>query len=511
MEQRKQHIAALRTRTPNPNTFAPHRGLWTHLRALALSAMLIATLVVGIDPSEGSRKGRYTATDIQIFNPTHSYLQAAVLWTNEDDSFQALLPVNIDPRASNYYTPELSGLIPSTFIGGIEIISDSYQLYATVTHFDKGTGAPAFERGNEHYEARAADNNGLQLEIPTLMRNKMSSSNISILNSVSTRPVTVTLQLHQDSGIVAANYVTTAVGNLLIDLNDILTSTADFSGTGRIFASQPIAAYVSIYDGIGQKGYSAAPVLTPTLAQSPSTLTRNIIPLLQPSDDEQVTRTLYLQNVEYYEANVVIRTRLTALLTTTIPALGQVAYTFPYSKAITEIFVDSDQRVEGVLLIDDANKDAGDQLTGSVAYAALKPVRDQALRQAAADNHCGVAATVYGGYNGWQTALSLVNQANISGTAVITYFPALGASTPPRTPIVVTRFLTPGVSSIPDYTPIANSNAAWSAYIEADVPFVGYATSTHDNLDDGLMAYRIEPAQCVTTPNFLFMPLATAN
>lgn len=504
MEQLKQHTAAFHTRT----TVRPFAQ---HIRALALSVMLLAALLFGIDPSEGSRKGRYTATDIQVFNPTHSRLQAAVLWTNEDDSFQALLPVDIDPRASNYYTPELSGLIPSTFIGGIEIISDSYQLYATVTHFDKGTGAPAFERGNEHYEARAADNNGLQLQVPTLMRNKLFSSNISILNSINTRPVTVTLQLHQDSGIVAANYVTTAVGNLLIDLNDILTSTADFSGTARIFASQPIAAYVSIYDGIGQKGYSAAPVLTPTLTQKPDTLTRNIIPLLQPGDDEQITRTLYLQNVEYYDANVIVRTRFTALFTTTIPALGQVAYTFPYSKAITEIFVDSDQRIEGVLLIDDANKDAGDPITGAAAYSALKPNRDQALRQATADSHCAVAATVYGGYNGWQTELSLVNQANVSGTAVITYFPALGASTPPRTPIVVTRFLTPGVSSIPDYAPIANSNAAWSAYIEADVPFVGYATSTHANLDDGLMAYRVEPAQCVATPNLFFLPISLAQ
>jgi len=504
MEQLEPHMAALHTGT----TTWPFAR---QLRALALSVMLIATLIFGIDPSTGSRKGRYTATDIQVFNPTHSRLQAAVLWTNEDDSFRALLPVNIDPRASNYYTPELSGLIPSTFIGGIEIISDSYQLYATVTHFDKGDTAPAFERGNEHYEVRAADNSGLQLEGPTLMRNKLISSNISILNSISTRPVTVTLQLHQESGIVAASYVTTAIGNLLIDLNDILTSTADFSGTVRIFASQPIAAYISIYDGVGQKGYSAAPVVTPTLTQAPSTLTRNIIPLLQPGDDEQITRTLYLQNVEYYDANVIVRTRFTPLFTTTIPPLGQVAYTFPYSKAITEIFVDSDQRVEGVMLIDDINKDDRDHITGAAAYSALKPNRDQALRQSSAETHCAVAATVYGGYNGWQTELSLVNQANVSGTAVITYFPALGASTPPRTPIVVTRFLTPGVSSIPDYTPIANSNAAWSAYIEADVPFVGYATSSHADLNDGLMAYRVEPAQCVAAPNLLFMPIASAQ
>lgn len=490
---------------------------------LGLSLLMILLL---IDPSAGGRKGRYTATDLQVFNPSFSARTANVQWVDQNGAFQANLPIDIGPRASQYFTPELSGLVPSTFIGGIEVISETGTLFATVTHFDKGPGAPDFERGNEHYEVRANDSAAIQLNAPVLIVSGTTRSNISILSSIDARPVTVTLQFHRDSGVVAASLITTVVGNALIDVTSILSGALPFSGSARLFSNQSIGGYVSIYDGETQKGYSLIPKPLPVLdtrsnlytqyTQLPDTFTRSIFPNVQPTDDEFITRTLYVQNIDLFQAGVVIRTRFGPLFTGTIPALGQIAFTLPYSKAINELFLDSDQYLTGVLLVDDANAADRDQITGAAAYPALSPDLDRAYRNSNATNvpnapnaanHCAVAPTVFGGYQGWQTSLRLVNNGDISGTAVITYFPAIGASNS-ATPIVVSRVLTPGISVIPDYEPIANSNAAWSAYVEADVPFFGDVTSVKSGIADGIMAYRMEPTTCVITPLQMFIPLA---
>lgn len=482
-----------------------------HFTPLLRALLGVALLFAFSDESEGARKGRFTATDLQVFNPSFTVSSATAQWIDQAGSFQAALPINLSPRASQYFTPELSGLVPDTFIGGVEIVSDTGFIFATVTHFDKGNTAPDFERGNEHYEVRAADSTNTQLNAPVLIVSGTVRSNISIL-SLGSRPATVTLQFHRDTGVVAASVVTTVVGNALIDITDILSGVAPFSGTARLLSNQSVSSYVSIYDGLTQKGYTLAPKPLPNgSGQAPQTYTRSRFPNVQPTDDEFITRTLYIQNIDLYQAGVVVSSRFGTLFTGTIPALGQIAYTLPYSKAITELFLDSDQHLEGVLLIDDANSGDRDQVTGAAAYPALSPRRDQALvRNVAAAAHCAVAPTVYGGYNGWQTSLRLVNMGDVSGTAVITYFPALGASAT-NSPIAVTRVLTPGISVIPDYTPIANSNAAWSAYIEADVPFIGDVTSIHPNISDGMMAYRIEPSDCVLPPpppRLMYVPQA---
>ena len=204
---------------------------------LGLSLLMILLL---IDPSAGGRKGRYTATDLQVFNPSFSARTANVQWVDQNGAFQANLPIDIGPRASQYFTPELSGLVPSTFIGGIEVISETGTLFATVTHFDKGPGAPDFERGNEHYEVRANDSAAIQLNAPVLIVSGTTRSNISILSSIDARPVTVTLQFHRDSGVVAASLITTVVGNALIDVTSILSGALPFSGTARLFSNQSI-------------------------------------------------------------------------------------------------------------------------------------------------------------------------------------------------------------------------------------------------------------------------------
>ena len=482
-------------------------------KLLLRGLLCVALLFAFSDDSKGARKGRFTATDLQVFNPSFLPSSANAQWVDQIGQFQANLPINLNVRTSQYFTPELSGLVPATFIGGVEVISETGTVYATVTHFDKGSAAPDFERGNEHYEVRAADSDDTQLNAPVLVLSGTVRSNVSIL-SLGARPVTVTVQFHRNTGVVVASVITTVVGNALIDITDILSSVAPFSGTARLFSEQSVAGYVSIYDGLTQKGYMLAPKPKPVVSHNaPQTFTRSRFTNVQPTDDEFIIRTLYIQNIDFFEAGVVIRSRFSTLFTGTIPALGQIAYTLPISKAITEIFLDSDQHLEGVLLVDDANATDRDRITGSVAYSALSPSRDQALTQVVGRSpvglaHCAVAPTVYGGYQGWQTSLRLLNTGDISGTAVVTYFPALGASAT-TVPIVVNRILTPGVSVIPDYTPIANSNAAWSAYIEADVPFVGDVTSLQPDISDGMMAYRLEPITCVTQPTQVkFVPQA---
>ncbi len=478
-------------------------------RLLVISLVLGAFVLAAVQDAGAGRRGRFTATDLQVFNPSFFGSAARVDWLDATGTFQANLPIDLGPRASQYFTPELSGLVPSTFIGGVEIISQTGPLFATITHFDKGPGAPDFERGNEHYEVRDSDSVDVQLNAPVLIVRDSVRSNISILSGINARPLTLTVQFHRDSGVVAASIVTTVVGNALLDVTAILSAVAPFSGTARLFSDQAVLGYVSIYDGQTQKGYTLAPKPEPIPERrSPETFTRSLWPNVQPTDDESITRTLYVQNIDFFQAGVVIRSRFGTLFTGTIPALGQIAYTLPYSKAITEIFIDSDQHLEAVLLIDDANATDRDAVTGAAAYHALSPLRDQALiRRVEAGPHCAVAPTVYGGYQQWQTSLRLVNTSALSGTAVITYFPALGASAT-STPVAVIRVLTPGVSVIPDYQPIANSGAAWSAYVEADVPFVGDVTSLRSGVQDGMMAYRLEPTTCVVIPRYVFIPLA---
>ncbi len=484
----------------------------------SVGRLLITCLVIGsfmlaaVHDVGAGRRGRFTATDLQAFNPSFLDSSASVEWVDANGTFQARLPIDLGPRASQYFTPELSGLVPNTFIGGVEVISQTGPVFATITHFDKGPGAPDFERGNEHYEIRGDDSVDMQLNAPVLIVSGSVRSNISILSSAQARPLTVTVEFHRADGVVATSIVTTVLGNALIDVSAVLSAIAPFSGTARLLSDQSILGYVSIYDGLTQKGYTLAPKPLPIFGtKSPETFTRSRLPNVQPTDDEFITRTLYVQNIDFFQADdVIIRSRFGTLFTGTIPAQGQIAYTLPYSKAITELFIDSNNHLEAVLLIDDANPADRDAITGSAAYVALSPLRDQALTQraaVAADTHCAVAATVYGGYQGWQTSLHLVNMGAISGTAVITYFPALGASST-STPVSVIRVLTPGVSVIPDYAPIADSNGAWSAYVEADVPFVGDVTSVHANIPDGIMAYRLEPTTCVSIPRAVFIPLA---
>ena len=514
------------------------------LRILLVVGLVCATF--GSDDGITRRKtrgGRYTATDLQLFNPNFRNSQASVEWIDNAGQLQATLPVSVALRSTRYYTIEESGIVSSTFVGAIEVVSATHELYGVVTHFDKGSNAPGFERGNEHYEVRDLSQSSTALSAPLIVQNGVLSSNISILNPADNGATNVTIELYDTAGAITV-YNTTVTGNALIEILPTVITAAPFIGSARILSDKPIAAYVSIYDGATQGGYSASVETVSTTGRSysnqlhqPNQLNadqpQGVFPNLQPTDDISATRSVFVVNVSTQPATVTINSKTAVLNTLTVPSHGQINVSVPFSKAVTSIFVAANQPIESALTIRDTtiNPITFNFVTGFVVYPMLK-LRDQsqslslqAMRalhaqhpnlaeQTEADivgppdatTHCAVAPTVYGGYRGWETTLKLLNPLSVTGIVTVTFFPSLDATDVVST-VVVTRALPPNTSVVPNYVGIVGSNAPWSAYLESTVPFYGDATSVKPSEADGLMSYRIEPITCVKQREYLYMPL----
>ena len=521
----------------------------TILRLAIVIGLVAATF--GSDDGSTRRKtrgGRWTATDLQLFNPNFRDSKASVEWITDAGLLQATLPVSVPLRSTRYYTIEESGIVSPSFVGAVEVVSATQELYGVVTHFDKGGDAPSFERGNEHYEVRDLSQGGTALNVPLIIQNGVYSTNISILNPADNGATTVAIELYDASGAITL-YNTTITGNALIEISPTIVTTAPFVGSARILSNKPIAAYISIYDGETQGGYSASVDASSTTSitnrsassqrnqlNQPSQVNadqpQGVFPNLQPTDDISATRNVFIVNVSTQPATVTINSKTSVLNTLTVPPRGQISAAVPFSKAVTAIFVAANQPIESAMTVRDntINPVTFNLVTGFVVYPMLK-LRDQsqvlslqamhalyAHRPDVVDEadvvgppgvatYCAVAPTVYGGYRGWETTLKLLNPLSVTGSVTVTFFPSLSASDAVST-VVVTRALPPNVSVVPNYVGIVGSNSPWSAYLESTVPFYGDATSIKPNEADGLMSYRIEPITCVKQRSeYLYLPL----
>ena len=508
-----------------------------------LLALLVSFVAIGQDDGSARRKtrsGRYTATDLQLFNPNYRDSVASVEWIDNAGQLQATLPVSLALRSTRYYTIEESGLISPTFIGAIEIVSATRELYGVVTHFDKGSSAPSFERGNEHYEVRDLSQGGTTLNAPLILQTGSYSTNISILNPADNGPTDVTVELFDTAGAVTA-YNTTVTGNALIEISPTIVTTGSFVGSARITSNKPIAAYISIYDGATQGGYSASiePTETSTQANAlsrtkqPAAMNADIpqgfFPNLQPTDDPLATRGVFIVNISTKPATVTLNSKTAVLSTFTVQPRGQITTAVPFSKALTSVYLAADQPIESALIISDSTVITTNHVTGLVLYPMLK-LKDQSLSLQAmharnalrpeadeqandanivgptdAATHCAIAPTVFGGYRGWETSLKLLNPLSVTGVVTVTFFPTLEAGEVIST-VIVTRSLPPNVSVVPNYVGIVGSNSPWSAYLESTVPFYGDATSIKPDEADGLMSYRLEPITCVKQREMVFLP-----
>ena len=514
-------------------------------------ALLVLSLVfvaVFTDNSEGtagrkSRSGRWTATDLQLFNPDFANSAADVEWTTDAGVQVATLPVSVGLRSSSYYTVEASGLITPGFVGGLEIVSATHELYGIVTHFDKGDGAPGFERGNEHYEIRDTTGGGRVLEAPLIIEDGRQHTNISILNPADNGPVELTIELYSNAGAASAIHQT-IIGNALIEISPTFVTVGPFVGSARILSNKPVAAYVSIYDGATQGGYSAilgnatntaaqasAAKASPKATSSVSLESpQGYFPNLQPTDDVSATQSLYAVNVGTVPTTITISSRFGALFTSTVAPRAQFSTVVPFTKTLTEIFVSADQPVQSAIVVSDSTGTDTAGVTGFAVYPMQtelnRVVLDAAVAQQKATTstqgkasaeatestkaieatlYCAVAPTMYGGYNGWQTALKLLNPLTTTGVVTVTFFPALQASES-VSQVVTVRNLPPMTSVSPNYVAITGSDAPWSAYIESTVPFYGDATSTKSGEADGIMSYRIEPVTCVQRILHYYLP-----
>ena len=511
-------------------------------RALLVLLLVVVTVFAGTsDGSAGrkSRSGRWTATDLQLFNPNFADSAASVEWHTAAGDLAATLPAAVSLRSSRYYTVEASGLITPGFIGGVEVVSATYELYGIVTHFDKGDGAPAFERGNEHYEIRDTSEGGLSLEAPLIIEDGRQHTNISILNPADNGPVQLTIELYSNAGAASA-YNQTIVGNALFEISPTFVTVGPFIGSARILSDKPVEAYISIYDGATQGGYSAirseGSLAGTNRANSASSVSaeapQGYFPNLQPTDDVSATQSLYAVNVGTVPATITISSRFGALFTATVAPRAQFSTVVPFTKTVTEIFVAASQPVQSAIVVSDSvvtdtlgaagvtgfvvypmQNELNRALAGTAQMVAAQPARQaaqpaqtQAAAQAdAGPLYCAVAPTLYGGYNGWQTALKLLNPLTTTGTVTVTFFPALQASEA-VSQVVTVRSLPPSTSVSPNYVAISGSDAPWSAYIESTVPFYGDATSTKVGETDGIMSYRIEPVTCVQQTWHLYVP-----
>jgi hypothetical protein len=475
----------------------------TTLRLVVCIAIGFAFVLHGEDSMarRKTRTGRYTATDVQLFNPNFANSAATLEWIDAAGALQASLPVSMPLRSSVYITAEESGLVSPTFIGAIEIVSATEALYGVVTHMDKGAGAPAFERGNDQYEIRDVNFSSDPLNAPLIVENGVVHTNLSLLSPADNGPTLVTITLFTSAG-TPITFNQTIVGNVLVEISPtIVTST--FAGSGRIWASQPIAVYVSLYDGAVQGGYTAVPG-----DEASVSAVNGVYPNLQPTDDAGAQRTLYVVNTSDTPTEVTISSNDGVLFTRTVPTFGQVDVSVPFSKTITEVYVNANQEVESVMTVADTNASDPRQITGFVVYPLLKK-RDEALprtKPLGLTTYCAVAPTVYGGYKGWETTLKVINPLSVTGLLTVTFFPALSATTQVSN-VIVTRLLPPNLSVVPNYAGIVGGESAWSALLEASVPFYGDATSLRRGETDGLMSYRVEPIACPSRTYNLYVPL----
>ncbi len=528
-----------------PYNYRPNRN-FTALKVivrvlLVLTLAVVAVFTVNSDGSAGrkSRSGRWTATDLQLFNPDFVNSAATVEWITSAGDRVATLPVSVALRSSRYYTVEASAIITAGFIGGMEITSATHDLYGIVTHFDKGEGAPGFERGNEHYEIRDTAKGGLVLELPLIIEDGRQHTNISILNPADNGPVQLTIELYSDAGAASA-FNQTIVGNALFEISPTFVTVGPFVGSARILSDKPVAAYVSIYDGTTQGGYSAI-LGESTNAAAKTNLVRSVsainleepqgyFPNVQPTDDISVTQAIYAVNVGTAPATITISSRFGAIFTNTVAPRAQISAVVPFTKTLTEIFVTASQPVQSALVISDGNPTDKAGVTGFAVFpmqnqlnralveagppaenqgggASVSMADENASSNSVANLHCAVAPTMYGGYNGWQTALKLLNPLSTTGVVTVTFFPSLDASQA-VSQVVVVRNLPPTTSVSPNYVAITGSDSPWSAYIESTVPFYGDATSTKTDEADGIMSYRIEPVTCVERISRLYLPFS---
>ncbi len=517
-----------------------HTGFAFVLRIAIVVGLVLATF--GDDDGSTRRKtrgGRYTATDLQLFNPNYRDSAASVEWIDDTGQLQATLPVSLALRSTRYYTVEESGLISSTFIGAVEIVSASHEIYGVVTHFDKGSSAPGFERGNEHYEVRDLSLGSTVLNAPLIIQNGVFSTNISILNPADNGPTNVTVELYDTTGAVTA-YNTTVTGNDLIEISPTIITAGPFVGSARILSDKPIAAYISIYDGATQGGYSAS-VETSAKANAirqskkqPAAVNADVpqgfFPNLQPTDDPLATRSVFIVNISSQPATVTLNSKTAVLSTFTVQPRAQITAAVPFSKVLTSVYIAADQPIESALVISDSTVNTTtNRVTGLVLYPMLK-LADQSLSTLSlramharnalipdgseqadivgppdAATHCAVAPTVYGGYKGWETSLKLLNPLSTTGIVTVTFFPTLEAGETIST-VIVTRSLPPNASVVPNYVGILGSDSPWSAYLESTLPFYGDATSIKPDEADGLMSYRLEPITCVKQRESVYLP-----
>ena len=509
---------------------------------LALLAFILSFALLPQEDGSARRKtrtGRYTATDLQVFNPNYRDIAATVEWIDDAGQLQAALPVSLALRSTRYFTVEESGLISPTFIGAVEIVSATKEVYGVVTHFDKGGSAPGFERGNEHYEVRDLSQGGTVLNAPLIIQNGVFSSNISILNPADNGPTDVMVELYDAAGAVTV-YNTIATGNILIEMSPTIVTAGPFVGSARIVSDKPIAAYISIYDGATQGGYSAsieAPANANAInrtgkkpAQTTATsadVPQGFFPNLQPTDDPLATRSLFIVNIGTQPATVTLNSATAVLSTFTVQPRAQITAAVPFSKVLTSVYIAADQPIESAIVISDSTVNTTtNRVTGLVLYPMLK-LADQSLSLRAmharntnlpegaeqtdivgppsAATHCAVAPTVFGGYRGWETSLKLLNPLSTTGIVTVTFFPTLDAGESIST-VIVSRSLPPNASVVPNYVGILGSNSPWSAYLESTVPFYGDATSIKPDEADGLMSYRLEPISCVKQREAVYLP-----
>jgi hypothetical protein len=502
---------------------------------IALTAFLLVSALLPPDDSEARRKtrsGRYTATDLQLFNPNYTDSTTTVEWIDEAGQLQATLPVSLEMRSTRYFTVEESGLISATFVGAVEVVSATREVYGVVTHFDKGSSAPSFERGNEHYEVRDLGQAGTVLNAPLILQTGVFSTNISILNPADNGAAEVTIELYDALGAVTA-YNTLVNGNALIEISPTIITAAPFVGSARILSDKPIAAYISVYDGAKQGGYSAS-VDTATTSRNgkqPNAVNADVpqgfFPNLQPTDDPLATRSVFIVNISTQPATVTLNSPTAVLSTFTVQPRAQITAAVPFSKVLTSVYIAANQPIESALVISDSTVTTTNRVTGLVLYPMLK-LADQSLSlramharnanapalsedanvvgPASAATHCAVAPTVFGGYRGWETSLKLLNPLSTTGMVTVTFFPTLEAGENIST-VIVSRSLPPNTSVVPNYVGILGTNSPWAAYLESTVPFYGEATSIKPDEADGLMTYRLEPITCLQQREVYYMPI----
>lgn len=469
-----------------------------------------------------SRSGRWTATDLQLFNPNPQTSSASAEWITDAGVLYAALGVTVPLSSTRYYTIEASGLVPATFIGGMELVSPTQELYGIVTHFDKGNGASAFERGNDHYELRDSAENSVELEAPLVVKTAGSllpltaaqHTNISILNPYSNGTISVTIQLYTPGGTLVGSVNQSISGNKLLEFDALFGfgAASVFTGWARIISDKPIGAYISIYDGTVQGGYSAMPKLSAGAAARQSTQSTQVLNLLglfpnsRPTNDALAVRTLYIVNNSASAVNVLVGSipLLGDLLNIVLGPQTQQLLLLPSLSLLDRIFVTSSEPVNSVLMIRDVNNLLLDpaNVRGLVVYpmqtlAEVLPLQVTAI-PVDPQTYCAVAPTIYTGYQSWNSTIKVINPVLPNGVITATFFPALGLSSVTNT-VVLTKSLPYSTSVSIDFSTsgLPGTTQGGAVYLEANAPFLGDVTSLRPSETDGMMSYRTEPISCL--------------